>query len=111
MKPGSKFWIACNGEKVFGKGPCELLKTVDKLESLNKAAKQLNMSYSKAWLIIKRSEKLLGYSLLETVRGGQDGGGSYLTEEARALMESYEKFNEEAKKSVEQIYNKIFEEA
>ena len=69
--------------KSFGKGPCILLKTIDKLGSLNKAAKELNMSYSKAWSIINRAERVLGYSLLETVTGGADGGGSYLTPKAK----------------------------
>lgn len=108
MKLESRFWIIKDEGKVFGRGPCILLKTVSRLGSLNKAANELNMSYSKAWAIINRSENLLGYSLLETETGGIDGGGSYLTQEAESLIKAYEDFCKEAESSVEKLYKKHF---
>jgi len=106
----SRFWISKDGEKVFGRGPMILLNKVDKLGSLNKAAKELNMSYSKAWSIINRAEKLLGYSLLKKEVGGIEGGGSQLTSEARALIEAYEKFLEEAEINIDNLYRKYFKD-
>ncbi|HHV38051.1 MAG TPA: LysR family transcriptional regulator [Tepidimicrobium sp.] len=108
MNIKSKFWITLDGEKVFGKGPCTLLKMVEKLGSLNKAAKELNMSYSKAWGIINRAERLLGYSLLETKTGGTGGGGSYLTDKAKILIKDYDLFSNEARISLEGIFKKYF---
>lgn len=108
MRMDAKFWISKNGQKLFGEGPCNLLKKVESLESLNKAAKELNISYSKAWLTINRAEKLLGYPLLQTEKGGVDGGGSYLTDEARNLIKIYEQSYEIAKKSIEDINREIF---
>lgn len=106
----SRFWIAESGEKVFGRGPCILLKTVNRLGSLNKAAKELNMSYSKAWSIIDRAEKLLGFSLLERETGGTDGGGSYLTSKGKNIIRAYEGFCKEAEESVEEIFKKHFKD-
>lgn len=37
--------IVKDGERVFGLGPLVLLEKIDKLGSLNKACKDLNMSY------------------------------------------------------------------
>lgn len=108
MNIKSKFWITLDGEKVFGEGPCTLLKMVGRLGSLNRAAKELGMSYSKAWTIIDRAERLLGYALLETKTGGIGGGGSYLTDRARALIEGYDLFFSEARISLEGIFNKHF---
>lgn len=95
-------------EKVFGRGPLVLLETVDKLGSLNKACNELNMSYSKAWSIIKRAEDLLGYSLLMTYTGGIDGGGSTLTPKARTLINAYVDFSKEAESNLEKLYEKHF---
>lgn len=92
LRLGSKLWLVQDEEKAFGKGPCLLLETVDKLGSLNKAAIKLNMSYSKAWSIIKRAESMLGFSLLERQTGGIDGGGSYLTPRAKVLIKTYRDF-------------------
>src|SRR5690554_3088567 len=96
LKMESKFWISINGEKVLGKGPVILLKEVERLGSLSKASKEIDMSYSKAWSIIRRAEKLLGFPLLETEVGGLSGGGSQLTTNARLLIENYEGFLIEA---------------
>ncbi|GFN36778.1 winged helix-turn-helix domain-containing protein [Tepidimicrobium xylanilyticum] len=100
--------MTIEGEKVFGRGPYMLLKTVDRLGSLNKACKELNMSYSKAWAIINRAEKLLGYNLLNRETGGVDGGGSCLTDKAKDLIKAYEDFTKEAEETVEKIYEKFF---
>ncbi|NNG65917.1 LysR family transcriptional regulator [Caldanaerobacter subterraneus] len=85
-----------------------LLKKVKLLGSLNKAARELNMSYSKAWLIIKRAEKALDCNLLDTKIGGKEGGGSFLTEKGELLLNAYEIFSEEAEKVLQELYKKHF---
>ncbi|MCQ1528856.1 winged helix-turn-helix domain-containing protein [Lutispora saccharofermentans] len=109
MKLESRFWLEEDGVKVFGKGPLILLEAVDKLGTLNKAANKLDMSYSKAWSMIKRAEAKLGFSLLERHTGGIEGGGSDLTPEARALIKSYRNFCKEADNILDELYNKHFE--
>ena len=108
MKLESRFWISKDGEKVIGKGPIMLLKEVERLGSLNKAAKSMNMSYSKAWTIINRAEKLLGKPLLEKEIGGKEGGGSTLTQEAKVYIETFEVFIKEAEENAQELYNKLF---
>ena len=56
MKLTGRFWLECEGVKVFGMGPCALLEAVDRAGTLSQAADELGMSYSKAWSIIKRAE-------------------------------------------------------
>ena len=66
-------------EKFFGNGPLYLLEGVREYGSLSASAKAMNMSYSKAFKLIKRSEEALGFKLLESVSGGKDGGSSVLS--------------------------------
>ncbi len=108
MELETKYRIIHNGEKAFGKGPCLLLEKVDKLGSLNKAAGELNMSYSKAWSIINKAEKMFGETLLETHTGGTDGGGSYLTPKAKELIKAYKGFCKEADEVLDELYKKYF---
>jgi len=107
MKLLYKIWLDNNG-KAFGDGPCELLKRVETTHSLHQAAGQMGMSYSKAWRLIGAMEKRLDFSLLERKVGGQSGGGSQITPRAKEFMKRYEQFREEAKRSLEQIYEKHF---
>ena len=46
-----------NNELNFGKGVVELLELCDKYGSLSKAYKEMGMSNSKAWKIIKRAQE------------------------------------------------------
>lgn len=91
MKVNCKFWFEDdNGKKFFGKGNYLLLKEIDKTKSLNKASKNLKMSYSKAFNIIKNSEKIYGEKFVYTEIGGANGGGSTLTEVGERLIREYE---------------------
>lgn len=103
-----KIWLEEN-DKAFGEGPYELLKGIHRLGSLNKTVKELRISYSKAWNIIKRSEEQLGFLLLERTTGGITGGGSSLTPEAIKLIKNYEKFKVEADKALMSLHKKYLE--
>lgn len=65
---------------------------VQEFHSLRSAAKAMNMAYSKAWTIVKSSERILGVQLLHTSVGGRSGGGAQLTEEAVLLLDAYTAF-------------------
>jgi len=108
MEPVCKIWLQ-GKNKAFGEGPCKLLKNVDELGSLHQAAQDMNMSYSKAWSIIKTAEKELGFSLIERKKGGLGGGGSSLTPKAKTLIALFTKFNQEAQDTLIKLYKKHFE--
>ena len=67
------------GLPFLGRGPIQLLQGIKRLGSINAAAKEMNMSYVKAWKIIKRMEASLGGKVLKTEIGGKNHGGSELT--------------------------------
>ena len=107
MKGACKIWLDHHG-KAFGEGPYELLKRVQKTNSLHEAAYQMHMSYSKAWKLIQTMEKRLGFSLLDKKIGGVSGGGSQLTPKAKDLIERYERFETDAMRAIEKAYQKHF---
>lgn len=107
MKIDYKIWFDTDeGDKFFGKGNYLLLKEIQKTHSLNKAAKNLKMSYSKAFNIIKNSEKSLGIKLIDSEVGGHNGGGSSLTASGEKLLKLFE----EADEKIEELTIKITEE-
>ncbi|HHW91858.1 MAG TPA: LysR family transcriptional regulator [Firmicutes bacterium] len=108
MKIASKLWLERNGEKVFGDGPLDILRRVERLGSLRQAAAEINMSYSQAWDLIRGLEEKLGFALLESQTGGKAGGGSTLTPAARDLVERYTLFRQEASLELERIFSRYF---
>ncbi len=97
-------------EKAFGPGMVTLLQEVERTGSLQKAAKSMNMAYSKAWKMLKGAEKEWGFALTDRETGGKDGGGSTLTPQAVRLIKAYESFKSDAVKQLDQLFTQYFSE-
>ena len=108
MKVQCKIWLEKNGGVAFAEGRRMLLEAVDRLGSLNAAAKELGMSYRAAWGKIKATEKVLGIKLLTVTTGGRGGGGATLTPEARKLISKYKKLTERMTFLMEKEFIRIF---
>ncbi len=104
----SKLWFEKDGKKVFGDGPWDILKRIERTGSLRQAAAEINMSYSQAWRLVKMLERNLGFPLLDKKAGGPGGGYSSLTPAASMFTKSYESFRMEAEDSLEDLFLKHF---
>lgn len=90
----------------LGKGVIELSQRVDRLGSLNRAAQDMGMAYSKAWRIVKNAEEALGLKLF--IRQG--ASGSSLTEEAKALMDIFSRLEEKLDQTAQETLDRLFAE-
>lgn len=90
-------------KSVLGKGVATLMRNIEEDHSLNKAAKRMNMAYSKAWRILKNTSDALGCELVECVRPT----GSQLTDEGRMLLELYEKMEEHLRQEMDEYFLKL----
>ena len=95
-------------EKCFGPGIAQLLHRVQELHSLRAAAIDMNMAYSKAWTIVKNSERALGCKLLTSTTGGKGGGGAILTEDALRMLTAYDSFCEEMRRYGDALFAEKF---
>ncbi len=84
---GGSLWIEANGERFFGPGPVELLERIAETGSISAAAKEMKMSYKKAWELITHLNEQTESPVVIPQTGGEKGGGSALTEEALRLIE------------------------
>ena len=110
MEIKSKIWIESEGKPVFGAGRRSLLEAIDNYGSINQAAKEINISYRKAWGYIKAMEERLGFKLIERQTGGKNGGGAALTEEAKKFLKKYETFEMGIREFVDERFRKIFKD-
>lgn len=78
------------GEAIaVGPGKIALLEAIDAAGSLTAAAKDLGMSYRRAWLLLDELNRSLRRPAVDSAKGGEHGGGSVLTEQGRALLAVY----------------------
>ncbi len=90
------------GEPVgLGPGKVELLARISATGSLSEAARQMGMSYNRAWLHIQAMNKHFKSPLVTSARGGAAGGGASLTETGRQVLALYGQLEAEAETATE----------
>ncbi|MBW1744625.1 MAG: LysR family transcriptional regulator [Deltaproteobacteria bacterium] len=109
MKIRTKVWIDDDkGNVIFGSGREHMLEAIERLGSMNKAAKELNMSYRALWGRIKCTEERLGTEVLVRKAGGGKGCGSALTPAGKNFLKNYKRLKERVVKVADREFAKIF---
>lgn len=102
--------VALGREQTFwGSGVAMLLHGIEECQSLRASAQHTGISYTKAWKIVHRAERELGFLLVESESGGVQGGGSRLTEQAVRLLTAYDAAVDEAENMQKVLFEKYFE--
>jgi molybdate transport system regulatory protein len=83
-----------DSERFWGPGRVELLERIDQTGSLSQAAKQMGMSYKKAWEMITALNTQTERPLVHLQAGGEKGGGSTITGEAKELIAFHRQLRE-----------------
>lgn len=94
--------------RAFGPGVAMVLQGVRTHGSLAGAAKQMHMSYSKAWTIIKGAEQIWGFPLTRRHVGGKMGGSSTLTPQAECILSRYEMMQQVIDEVAKEKFNAFF---
>jgi len=97
-----------NGEKVFGEGPCQLLRGIEETGSMRASAAAMGMAYTKALKILKNAEEALGFPLTARAAGGASGGGSRLTPEGKEWVMRYEAYRDACVQANRKLYLEFF---
>jgi molybdate transport system regulatory protein len=88
-KPTAKVWLEYRGEPILGKGGADILEAIKREKSISKAAKKVGMSYRYVWDYLARMNRVLGEPMVETFKGGREGGGANLTRFGEMLLKEY----------------------
>jgi len=85
-----KVQIHYNNKEIFDQNGAGILEAINKTRSLAETAKTLKVSYRYVWNYIQRIQKTLGLPVVETFKGGKDGGGgAKLTAQGKTLLFEY----------------------
>lgn len=78
------------GEEIaFGPGKADVLEAIRETGSISAAGKKLGMSYRRTWLLVDTMNRCFQQSLVDTAKGGAQGGGTQLTELGTQVLEQY----------------------
>jgi molybdate transport system regulatory protein len=83
-----------NGQQI-GHGKIRLLELIAAHGSISHAAREMGMSYRRAWLLVDELNKVFREPLALTQTGGSKGGGAGLTKLGKAVVTNYRKIETE----------------
>jgi len=84
-----KIRINHQGNTALGPGKIELLEHIAQHGSISAAAKQMRMSYRRAWELVDMMNRSFDQAVVVSTTGGSHGGGAQVTEFGQALMLAY----------------------
>jgi molybdate transport system regulatory protein len=77
------------GPDAFGPGKADLLRHIAAAGSIRTAARELGMSYDRAWKLVQAMNRLFRPPLVTMTRGGGSGGGAQLTTAGADVLRRY----------------------
>ena len=81
--------VTSDEDTVINEEGFRLLLEIEKEHSIVAAAKNMKISYRKAWGLLRRIEYVLGFTLVGRKRGGKAGGRSSFTDEGKRLLDAF----------------------
>jgi molybdate transport system regulatory protein len=84
----------------IGPGKADLLEAIQRRGSISAAAKEMGMSYKRAWDLVDAMNRYFREPLVATATGGSHGGGAQVTAFGHDILRRYREIESKANQSV-----------
>ena len=92
-----RFRIMRGEDIALGPGKVDLLRHVQATGSISEAARQLGMSYMRAWSLVRTMNACFHEPLVAATRGGHRRGGATLTPTGEQVLALYARLEAESR--------------
>lgn len=96
----AKFRILIGSAIAIGPGKADLLEEIARTGSISAAARAMNMSYRRAWLLVDTMNRCFKKPLVDAETGGKGGGGAKITLFGHDILARYRAIETKAAASV-----------
>ena len=97
--PTIRLRIDLSPDSALGPGKIALLEHIEATGSLSQAARDLGMSYRRAWLLLSDVNRMFSDPATTMSVGGSGGGGARLTDLGREIVKAYREIEDAAEKA------------
>ena len=73
----------------IGPGKADLLQAIAQTGSISAAARSMDMSYRRAWLLVDTMNQCFREPVVDTATGGKGGGGARITPFGKKVLRRY----------------------
>lgn len=84
----------------LGPGKIALLEAIARCGSISGAAREMSMSYRRAWLLVEAMNQAFKQPMVQAAVGGKRGGGAAITPFGQDLLARYRQIEAKAAKAV-----------
>ena len=91
----------------IGPGKADLLQAISETGSISAAARDMAMSYRRAWLLIDTMNRCFREPVVDTATGGKGGGGAQITRFGEEVLRRYRDMEAAAAASVSTRMNRF----
>ncbi len=88
-------------EIAMGPGKADLLDAILRTGSISAAAKSMQMSYRRAWILVDTMNACFDSPLVDSCRGGAGGGGATVTTLGLEILSQYRTLQDEVRTVVD----------
>lgn len=81
----------------LGRGKMLLLEKIRETGSISAAGRAMDMSYRRAWLLVDAMNRMFSSQVVESQRGGKQGGGAAVTPFGEELLARFRGMEEKAR--------------
>jgi len=100
-------WLDGSEGTFLGYGRVVLLERIHEFGSITKAARSMELSYRRAWVLIDSMNRQASKPFIVTSAGGRGGGGTLVTEEGKQAIRTFWKFHADFQKFLEHEVKKL----
>jgi molybdate transport system regulatory protein len=84
----------------IGPGKASLIEAIGRTGSISSAAREMGMSYRRAWVLVDTMNRCFTNELVNTTTGGPGGRGAQVTDLGREVVRRYRAMEAKAANSV-----------
>ena len=97
-------------EEFFSPFMAQFLSLIDYTGSIQTACRQLHISYTKGWSLLRSAQQQIGFPVLVTKSGGANGGCSQLTPRSRDFLSRYLAMEQALSREGKRLFQMYFPE-
>ena len=92
--------IKAGKDIALGPGKVDLLEAIERTGSISAGARELGLSYRRAWDLVDTMNHCFKHPLVARVKGGKGGGGAQLTDVGRNMLDLFRTMEAKALKTI-----------
>lgn len=98
--PGLTLRILAGGDPAMGPGKARLVSLIEATGSISAAAREMGMSYRRAWLLVEALNASFTEPVITTATGGKRGGGAVVTDFGKRIVDAYYRMESKASAAI-----------